>query len=67
MDETTEKPPEERLAEVNAALAEWTACSAENSEMLLQRLAGMGYDVVGKSADEIAEVLKKPPTKPSTP
>lgn len=53
----------DKLTDTNAALAEWTARSASESEMLVQRLEGMGYDVVGKSEDEIAEILKKPPTK----
>ena len=63
MADDPEKPPAERLAEINAVLAEWTARSAENSEMLIQRLEGMGYEVSGKSEDEIAEILKKPPIR----
>ncbi|GLS43231.1 hypothetical protein [Methylobacterium brachythecii] len=61
-----EKPPEEKLPEINAMLAEWTARSADDSAMLLERLKGMGYDVAGKSEDEIAEILKKPPTRPAS-
>jgi hypothetical protein len=58
-----DKAPSEKIAEVNEALAEWTARSAGESEMLIQRLEGMGYAVSGKSEDEITEILKKPPTK----
>lgn len=61
-----QKSPADKLAETNAALAEWTARSASESEMLIQRLEGMGYAVAGKSEDEIAEILKKPPTNPAS-
>ena len=54
---------ERRLAETNALLAEWTACSAERRPSLIERLEQMGYDVRGKSREAIAEVLKHPPTQ----
>ncbi|WP_232630304.1 hypothetical protein [Methylobacterium sp. Leaf118] len=54
----------ERLEKANAVLAEWAARTAADSEALIERLARMGYDVRGKSADAIAEVLKHPPTRP---
>ncbi|GJE56166.1 MULTISPECIES: hypothetical protein [Methylobacterium] len=56
--------PADKLSEINTLLAEWTARSAGDSEMLIHRLEGMGYAVSGKSEDEIAEILKKPPTRP---
>jgi hypothetical protein len=58
-----DKPPSEKISEINAALAEWTSRSAGESELLIQRLEGMGYEVSGKSEDEIAEILKRPPTR----
>lgn len=57
-------PPSDRLDQTNAVLAEWAARSAADSPMLIERLEGMGYEVSGKSEDEIAEILRKPPTKP---
>jgi hypothetical protein len=57
--------PVERLASMNALLAEWTACSATQSEPLIDRLEGMGYEVRGKTRDEVTEVLKHPSTQPS--
>jgi hypothetical protein len=59
-----DKPPADRISEVNAALAAWAARSAGESAMLIERLEGMGYRVAGKSEDEIEEILKKPPGKP---
>ena len=56
--------PTDDLGKANAVLAEWAARSAAESDALLERLAEMGYDVRGKSEDEIAEVLKHPPTNP---
>ncbi|GEO98363.1 hypothetical protein [Methylobacterium haplocladii] len=55
--------PADKISEINTLLAEWTARSAGDSDMLIARLEGMGYAVAGKSEDEIAEILKKPPTK----
>lgn len=63
MDDDTS--PADKISEINALLAEWTARSAADSEMLIQRLEGMGYSVAGKSEDEIAEILRKPPTRSS--
>ena len=56
--------PSEQLSKTNVALAEWAARSASDSEQLIERFERMGYEVRGKSEDEIAEVLKKPPTRP---
>jgi hypothetical protein len=63
--------PEERdgdidadLEEVNARLAEWAARSATTSDALVDRFEEMGYAVRGKSEDDIAEVLRHPPTGP---
>ncbi|GEP08280.1 hypothetical protein [Methylobacterium gnaphalii] len=60
-----DKPPSEKIAEVNALLAEWAARSAGESEQLIARLEGMGYEVAGKSEEEIEEILRKPPTRPA--
>lgn len=57
--------PSEQLSKINVALAEWAACSASDSEQLIERFERMGYEVRGKSEDEIAEILKKPPTRPA--
>lgn len=54
---------EEQLTATNVLLAEWTACTLENSPALIERLERMGYDVRGKSRDDVAEVLKHPPTR----
>ena len=56
----------ERLASMNTMLAEWPACSAAESASLIERFEAMGYRVCGKTRDEIAEVLKHPPSDPST-
>ncbi len=61
-----ENDPQGRLSKVNALLADWAARSAADSDALIDRFEGMGYEVRGKSADEIAEVLKNPPTRPAT-
>ena len=58
----TDEPPADRLPKANTALAEWAARSAADSDALIERFESMGYDVRGKSADEIAEALKHPPT-----
>lgn len=52
------------LEEVNARLAEWAARSAAASDTLVDRFEEMGYAVRGKSEDEVAEVLRHPPTGP---
>ncbi|MEE7456741.1 hypothetical protein MPAR168_00970 [Methylorubrum populi] len=62
----SEDNPSEQLPKINALLAEWAARSASDSEILIERFERMGYAVRGKSEDEIAEVLKKPPTEPAT-
>lgn len=55
--------PADQLSKTNAAMADWAARSAAQSDALIERFEGMGYEVRGKSADEIAEILKHPPTK----
>ena len=59
----SEDSPSEQLAKTNDVLAEWAARSACASDSLIDRIEGMGYEVRGKSEDEIMEVLKNPPTK----
>lgn len=53
------------LEQVNDSLAEWAARSATNSAALIDRFEAMGYEVRGKSEDEIAEVLHRRPTRPA--
>jgi hypothetical protein len=55
--------PLDRLTTTNALLAEWAACSAEQSPPLIERLEAMGYAVRGKSHEEVAEVLRRPPER----
>lgn len=55
---------EARLAEMNTLLAQWAASSVEESAPLVERLEGLGYAVRGKSREEVAEVLRHPPTQP---
>jgi hypothetical protein len=57
------KAATEQLADTNELLAEWAATSTEDSPALVERLERMGYEVRGKSRDEITEVLKHPPTR----
>ncbi|WP_375466146.1 hypothetical protein [uncultured Methylobacterium sp.] len=52
------------LTKANEALSAWAARSAAGSAALIERLEALGYEVGGKSEDEIAEVLKHPPTRP---
>lgn len=61
---TGEAHPAEDLEAVNARLADWAARSAETSEALVDRFEAMGYEVRGKSEEEVAEVLRHPPTRP---
>ncbi|HEV7439546.1 MAG TPA: hypothetical protein VGN94_07960 [Methylobacterium sp.] len=57
--------PASALAQTNAVLAEWAARSAAESAPLIARLESMGYEVRGKSEEEISEVLKHQPTQPA--
>ena len=50
---------------MNTALSEWAARSAADSAALIDRFEELGYAVRGKSEDEIAEILRQPPTRPS--
>lgn len=61
---TGEASPAEDLEAVNARLAEWAARSAATSDALVERFESMGYDIRGKDQDEIAEILRHPPTRP---
>jgi hypothetical protein len=58
--------PEEDLEAMNAALADWAARSASDSDALVERFEAMGYAVRGKSEEEIAEILRHPPTRAPT-
>lgn len=60
-DRDTVEDPGERLEATNVLLAEWAACSAEESAPLIERFEALGYAVRGKSREEIAEVLRHPP------
>ncbi|GJD92660.1 hypothetical protein BHAOGJBA_6216 [Methylobacterium hispanicum] len=53
----------ERLEGTNTLLAEWAACATQNSPSLIERFEAMGYAVRGKSHDEVAEVLRRPPER----
>ena len=55
--------PADQLASANTLLAEWAAGSAIESAPLIDRFEAMGYEVRGKSREEIAEALKHPPTQ----
>lgn len=55
----------EQLSKTNAALAEWAARSASESDALIERFERMGYEVRDKTVDEVTEILKKPPTRPA--
>ncbi|MCJ2090825.1 hypothetical protein MKK88_33305 [Methylobacterium sp. E-005] len=57
-------PPD--LEHMNDILADWAARSAASSAALIERFEAMGYEVRGKSEDEIAEVLHRPPTRAAT-
>lgn len=59
----SEDRPSEQLAKTNDLLAEWAARSACASDSLIERFERMGYEVRGKSEDEITDVLRKPPTR----
>lgn len=61
------KAATEQLADTNELLAEWAAASTEDSPALVERLERMGYEVRGKPRDEVAEVLKHPPTRRNIP
>ena len=54
--------PEADLEQVNNLLAAWAARSAATSAALIDRFEAMGYTVRGKSEDEIADVLHRPPS-----
>lgn len=62
-----QKAATEQLANTNKLLAEWSASSADDSPVLVERLEQMGYEVRGKSREAVAEVLKHPPTRQNIP
>ncbi|QGY06420.1 hypothetical protein MMSR116_30000 [Methylobacterium mesophilicum SR1.6/6] len=51
------------MEQVNHRLAAWAARSAVTSAALIDRFEAMGYEVRGKSEEEIADVLHHPPTR----
>ncbi|MGH1571416.1 hypothetical protein ACRAWG_12850 [Methylobacterium sp. P31] len=53
------------LERINDVLAAWAARTAIDSAALIDRFEAMGYEVRGKSEDEIAAVLHHPPTRPA--
>ncbi|MDP4021428.1 hypothetical protein Q8W71_02240 [Methylobacterium sp. NEAU 140] len=55
--------PELDLDAINGLLAEWAARSASESDALIERFEAMGYEVRGKSTEEIAAVLRRAPTR----
>jgi hypothetical protein len=56
--------PAKDLERMNTLLSEWAARSATDSAALIDRFEELGYPVRGKSEDEIAEILRQPPTRP---
>ncbi len=62
--DTPDDDAEKDIAAVNAALSEWAARSAAESDTLIARFEAMGYAVRGKSEAEIAEILRHPPGQP---
>lgn len=63
--DTDQDHPADDLEKINTLLAEWAARSAATSGPLIDRFEAMGYEVRGKGEDEIADVLRKPPTRAS--
>ncbi len=63
--DSQDEDPQRDLQQVNDMLADWAARSATTSEALVERFEAMGYAVRGKSEDEIAEILRQPPTGPA--
>ena len=57
--------PAADLEPMNDMLADWAARSAATSAGLIDRFEAMGYAVRGKSEEEIAEILHRPPTRGS--
>ncbi|MCJ2049671.1 hypothetical protein [Methylobacterium sp. J-070] len=55
--------PAADLERMNAMLADWAARSAVTSTALIDRFEAMGYEIRGKPEDEIAEILRRPPTR----
>jgi hypothetical protein len=59
--------PEVDLDAVNDTIAAWAARSAATSAALIERFEAMGYEVRGKSEEEIADILHRPPTRRKPP
>nr|WP_298961886.1 hypothetical protein [uncultured Methylobacterium sp.] len=55
-----------QLSAMNEQLSTWAACSADESPTLIEQFEAMGYEVRGKSREQVAEVLRHPPTRPHT-
>ena len=56
--------PAKDLEQMNTLLSEWAARSATDSAALIDSFEELGYPVRGKSEDEIAEILRQPPSQP---
>ena len=54
---TAQKAATDQLADTNDLLAEWAAASTEDSPALVERLEQMGYEVRGKSQEEVARLI----------
>jgi hypothetical protein len=65
--DSQDRAPADDLGRVNDLLAQWAARSASESEALIERFEAMGYEVRGKSEDEIAQVLHRAPTRAPAP
>ncbi|GJD61035.1 hypothetical protein [Methylobacterium frigidaeris] len=65
MSDTTapHRNPSAELQTMNDRLAAWAACTAEDSPALIERFEAMGYEVRGKSREEVEAVLRCPPTR----
>ena len=57
----------DKLAATNDLLAHWAARAATDSAALIDRFEALGYAVRGKSEDEIAEILRRPPERDGAP
>ena len=58
---------EQLAAEADKVMKEFNERQVANVATLHAELLRRGYDVEGKSVEEIKEILKHPPTKPEQP
>lgn len=58
---------EQLAAEADRVMQEFNERQVANVAKLHAELLRRGYDVDGKSVEEIQEILKHPPTKPEQP